>query len=91
MSRERMASPMNARSFGRQSACSTKIGSRRLAASTSFWFVFFEAFCSRTFSYAIPAPWWMPSSVASRLQRSSSTVPRDERAMRRKREMISRS
>ena len=33
--------------------------------------------CSSTFSYAIPAPWWMPSSVVSRLQTSSSTVPRE--------------
>ena len=33
----------------------------------------------------------MPSSIVSRLQRSSSTVPRDERAIRRKRGMIRRS
>ena len=33
----------------------------------------------------------MPSSIVSRLQRSSSTVPRDERAISRKRGMIRRS
>ena len=32
--------PITARAFGRQSACWTKIGSSRFAASTSFWFVF---------------------------------------------------
>ena len=50
MSRERIVLPMNARSFGRQRACSTKIGRSRFAASTSFWFVFLEAFWSSTFS-----------------------------------------
>ena len=36
MSRARIASPMKARSFGRQSACWTKVGSSRLAASTIY-------------------------------------------------------
>ena len=39
----------------------------------------------------MPAPWWMPSSTVSRLQMSSRTGPREERAIRRKRGMIRRS
>ena len=58
---------------------------QRFAAFTSRSFVFFDAPSSRTRSYATPELWWMPSSIVSRLQRSSSTVPRDERAISRNR------
>src|SRR5204863_3406516 len=47
-STERIAPPMKARSFGRQSACSTKVGRSRFAASTSRRLVFAVAFLSRT-------------------------------------------
>ncbi len=68
-----------------------KSGSTRFAPSISCCCTLRPAPSSRTRSYAIPAPWWMPSSIARRLQRSSSTVPRDERAIMRKRGMIRRS
>src|SRR5829696_2812430 len=48
MSVSRMTVPIQARSFGRQSACSTKIGSSWFAAFTSRSFVFFDAPSSRT-------------------------------------------
>ena len=83
--------PIISRAFGLQSACAANSGSIRLAASISCPLIPFGARARRMRSYAIPDPWWMPSSIASRLQMSSRIVPRDERAMRRKRGMMSRS
>src|SRR5215213_2131517 len=83
--------PTTSRAFGRHIACWTKTGNSRLPASTSFCFVRGPALESRTRSYSTPERWWMPSSTVSRLQRSSSTVPGELRAIMRKRGMISRS
>ena len=47
MSVSRITFPIQARSFGRQSACSTKIGSSWFAALTRRSFVFFDAPSSR--------------------------------------------
>jgi hypothetical protein len=54
---ERIAEPIQARSRGRQNSCSTNTGSSRLAAYTSWPFVFLLACASNTRSYAMPAPW----------------------------------
>ena len=43
MSADRIASPIQARSRGRQSSCATKTGSSLFAALTSFAFVFLAA------------------------------------------------
>jgi hypothetical protein len=43
-----MSTATDSRAFGRQSACSAKIGSIRLADATMCFFVFSEAFAIRT-------------------------------------------
>ncbi len=91
MSRARIGSASQARSRGRQSSCWTNTGRRRFAALISLSFVRLLALASSTRSYAIPEPWWMPSSTARRLHMSSRIVPRLERAIRRNLGMISRS